>query len=248
MNRLAPILTSLILCLFVSVQLNAQCEADTVNCKDIAEPGQICPPILPEAGLNDLYDEVVTILPPGSFNLWGNELSIYYIEIDSIKNLPPGIDYFPNAERMYPDTAYCAQLTGTPTQTGDFALVLYITATVDFLGNETRAQVVDDTSLVLTVVEALGVEPDPVNEFQVFQNVPNPFSFRTSLSYYTPREELVKLHIYNILGVLVHQEAEMAAPGMHKFRFDGTELLPGTYLYRVESGEDYHTGKFMKSK
>ena len=243
----ASLLIILALAISSGMKLSAQCEPDTANCEDIGEPGQICPSILPKAGLNFLYDEVVTILPPGSYPFFGNELTIFYIEIDSVKNLPPGIDYFPNADTLFPDTAYCIQLTGTPTQTGEFALAIYITATVDF-GGPLEYQVVDDSSLVITVVEGLGIEPEPSTKFQVFQNVPNPFSFRTSLAYFTPKQEQIELSIYNILGVLVHQESELAAPGKHNFNFDGSELQPGTYLYRVEISEDYFTGKFMKSR
>jgi len=179
LNHRASILIILALVQFSGMKVSAQCEPDTANCEDIGDPGQICPNILPKAGLNVLYDEVVTVLPPGSYSFLGNELTIFYIEIDSVKNLPPGIDYFPNADTLFPDTAYCIQLTGTPTQTGEFALAIYITATVDF-GGPLEYQVVDDSSLVITVVEALGIDPDPITEFHVFQNVPNPFSFRTS--------------------------------------------------------------------
>lgn len=243
----ARLLLILALAIFSGMKLFAQCEPDTANCEDIGDPGQFCPLDLPRAGLNVLYDEVVTVIAPGTYEFFGNELTIFYIEIDSVKNLPPGIDYFPNAEIFYPDTAYCIQLTGTSTQTGEFALSIYITATVDF-GGPLRAQVVDDTSVHITVVEALGIDPNHNSEFQVFQNVPNPFSEVTRLTYYTPIQGKIELSIYNILGVLVHQETELAAPGKHQFNFNGSELQPGTYLYKVETGEDYFSGKFMKSR
>lgn len=243
----ARLLLILALVIFSGTMLCAQCEPDTANCEDIGDPGQFCPLDLPRAGLNALYDEVVTIIAPGTYEFFANELTIFYIEIDSVKNLPPGIDYLPNADTLFPDTAYCIQLTGTPTQTGEFALSIYITATVDF-GGPLRAQVVDDTSVVITVVEVLGVNPNQNSEFQVFQNVPNPFSEVTRLSYYTPNQGQIELSVYNILGVLVHQEMELAVPGKHHFNFNGSELLPGTYLYQVETGEGYFTGKLMKSR
>jgi len=249
-KRIVHILATLILGFFISLQLSAQCVPDTVNCEDIEDPGQFCPLNLPNAGLNVLYNEVVTIIAPGIYSIpdVGGEVDIHYIEIDSVKNLPPGIDYFPNADIFHPDTAYCIQLTGTPSQTGEFPLFIYITATVDFLGNPFPVQVVDTTSVVITVVDVLGVDPNQMTEFQVFQNAPNPFSEMTRLAYYTPKQGKIKLRIYNILGVLVHQESELAAPGEHHFSFDGSELQPGTYLYRVETGEDYFTGKIMKSR
>jgi hypothetical protein len=242
------LLLILALAIFSGMKLFAQCEPDTANCEDIGDPGQFCPLNLPQAGLNVLYDEVVTIIAPGTFQSDFGEVTIHFIEIDSVKNLPPGIDYFPNKDKFFPDTAYCIQLTGTPTQTGLFELSIHIGATIDFLGNPLKIPVVDDSSVVITVVEVLGVNPNQITEFQVFQNVPNPFSEVTRLSYYTPNQGQIELSVYNILGVLVHQETELAVPGKHHFNFNGSELQPGTYLYRVETGEDYFSGKFMKSR
>lgn len=231
-----------------SMELSAQCEPDTVNCKDIGDPGQICPQDLPSGVLNIIYDEVVTIIPPGSFDFSGTTFFLSYIVIDSVKNLPPGIDYFPNADIFFPDTSYCIQLTGTPTQEGEFTLAIYISPFIDVQGTPTLGpQVVDDSSLVITVVETLGLEPNQKTEFQVFQNIPNPFTDRTHLAFYTPNQERVELSVYNILGVLVHHEMKLASPGRHNFRFDGSNLRSGTYLYRVETREKYFTGRFMKS-
>jgi len=227
------------------IKLSAQCEPDTVNCEDIGDPGQICPNDLPSGSLNVVYDEVITIIPPGSFEAY----ILSYIVIDSVKNLPPGIDYFPNADIFFPDTAYCIQLSGTPTQAGDFTLAIYISPFIDVLGTPTKGpQVVDDSSLVVTIQGTAGIEANQITEFKVFQNIPNPFSELTCLTYYTPVQEQVELSIYNILGVLVHQEKDWATPGKHNFIFDGKELQPGTYLYHINAGEEYYSGKILKSR
>lgn len=247
LKRRVRLLIILAIVLVAGTKLSAQCEPDTANCKDIGNPGEFCPLDLPWAGLDILYDEVVTIIPPGTYEIFSNQLTIFHIRIDSVKNLPPGIDYFPNADIFYPDTAYCIQLTGTPTQIGEFALDIYITATVDF-GGPLEAQVVDDTSVVITVVEALGMHPRQDSEFRVYQNIPNPFSELTRIAYFTHVEVQVELDIYNLLGVLVYQESNLAVPGKHNFSFNGSGLQPGTYLYRLKAGENYHTGKIMKSR
>lgn len=227
------------------VKLSAQCEPDTVSCEDIGDPGQICPNDLPSGTLNVNYDEVITIIPPGSFEAY----ILAYIVIDSVKNLPPGIDYFPNADIFFPDTAYCIQLSGKPTQVGDFTLSIYISPFIDVLGTPTKGpQVVDDSSLVVTIQNTSGIEANQMTEFMVFQNFPNPFSELTRLSFYTPTQEQVELSIYNLVGVLVHREKVLAFPGKHNFHFDGGDLQPGTYLYRIKAGEADHTGKLMKSR
>ena len=247
MKRTARLLATLTFGFFTIVQLSAQCVPDE-NCIDTGDPGQFCPLNLPRAGLGVLYDEVVTIIAPGVYQTSFGEVTIHYIEIDSVKNMPPGIDYFPNKEKFFPDTAYCIQLTGTPTQTGVFELAIHIGATVDILGTPTKIPVVDDSSIVITVVEVLGTNPNQVTEFQVFQNVPNPFSEVTRLSFYTPFEERIELNVYNILGVLVHQESELVPSGKHHFGFDGSALQPGTYFYRVANSKAFFTRKFVKSK
>jgi hypothetical protein len=248
MKRIATLLTTIISGFIISIQLSAQCDPDT-TCKDTGDPGQFCPLNLPAAGLDIPYDEVVTIIPPGSYSIsQAGTLTILYIEIDSVNNLPPGIDYIPGADRFYPDTAYCIELTGTPTQTGAFALSIHILATVDLFGTPTGIPVVNDTSVVITVVDNLGTQPIGPSQFRVYQNVPNPFSEMTRLGYYTPEEQRIELSVYNVVGVLVHHEYDMAAPGEHYFRFDGSELQPGTYLFKVSTGETYFTGKLMKSR
>lgn len=243
----ASILIILALAIFSGTKLSAQCIPDTANCKDIGNPGEFCPLDLPLAVVNVLYDEVVTVIPPGTFKIQESEVTILHIKIDSVKNMPPGIDYFPNADILYPDTAYCIQLTGTPTQAGEFTFAIYITAMVDLYGG-IEAQVVDDSSIVITVQETAGIDPNQNSEFQVYQNIPNPFSEVTSLAYYTPNQEQIELSIFNILGVQVHQEKEWSTPGKHYFNFDGKELQPGTYLYRIKAGKDFYSGKILKSR
>jgi len=249
MKETVQIFMVMILVLLATPELIAQCIPDTVNCVDTTgNPGEICPLELPDAQINVLYDETITIIPPSSYPLSGLELAIFHIVIDSVLNLPPGIDYYPNADTLFPDTAYCIQLNGTPGETGVFDLAIYITALVDFNGLPLNYQVVDSTSLSITVTWEVGLSQDQREAFRVIPNAPNPFSESTRLAFYTPTQERVELFVYNILGTLQHHESELAEPGTHNFRFDGSELHAGTYLYRVKVREHYYTGKFMKSK
>ena len=233
--------------LFSCGTLNAQCTPDPA-CEDTGDPGQFCPDKLPKAGINVLYDEVVTVIAPGTYVIYEQEISILHIQIDSVKNLPPGISYFPNAEIFYPDTAYCIQLTGTPTQVGEYPLSIYISATANVMGTPTPVPVMDTTSVIITVVEVLGIDPKQTSAFQVSQNAPNPFSDLTRLAYYTPAQDLIELRVYNMLGVLVYEESNRVQPGAHYFGFDGARLKPGTYFYRAENSDTYLTGKLIKSR
>lgn len=249
MKNRAKILVLLAIGMLAGTILSAQlCTPDPACVDDDGKPGQFCPLDLPEGAIDVLYDETVTVIAPGSFEILGTTLTILYIQIDSVLDLPSGIDYFPNEDTLYPGTSYCIQLTGTPSQIGKDTLDIYISATVDINGTPTKAQVVDDTSIVISILETVGIEPDQGSGFQVFQNVPNPFSELTRLDYFIPKHDRIELNVYNILGVMVHHESEVVPPGTHSFNFDGKELQAGTYFFRVKNSTSSHSGKLVKSR
>jgi hypothetical protein len=250
MKNRARLLAILTIALIPSIYLSAQCEPDTVNCKDTGDPGQICPRYLPEAVVNEAYDEVITVIAPDTASVGGFQIGLAYIVVDSVKNLPPGIEYYANAEIFYPDSAYCIQITGTPTTAGDYALAIYVSAFVH-VSDEIivkGGEFVDDTSVVVTVNATSGLNPYQTHEFQVLPNAPNPFSDVSRFGFYTPFDDYVTLQVYNILGELMHEETQGASPGKHSFGFNGSPLLPGTYFYRVTNSSRFYSGKFIKTK
>lgn len=235
--------------MFAGTALFGQCEPDTVNCKDVDEPGQICPMYLPDATVNKYYDEVVTVIPPSEYTLGNLTIYLDYLLIDKVENLPEGISYAVNAERFYADTAYCVSIYGTPTQKGVDTLHIYVTPFLWINGVSTPyTQVLNDSSVILTVVEASGFDPNQFTEFHILPNKPNPFSDVTSIGFYTPFNDRIELLVYNILGILVHREDMGVPPGEYAFQFNGQSLQPGTYFYRVNNQNQYQTGKFIKTK
>ncbi len=248
MKNLTRLLAIFTIALIPSIYLSAQCEPDTSACEDSEGPVFMCPRLLPEVNVNEPYDEVITVIPPGTYDYLGTVINIEYIIVDSIGNLPPGIEYFPNAEIFYPDTAYCVQIVGTPTEAGKFPLSITVSAFVDLGTGPIAIKIVDDTSVVMTVHWPAGVDPNKISEFRVLPNAPNPFSDFTRLGFYTPFSDHVNLQVYNILGELMHEELHGASPGENYFDFNGSGLNPGTYFYRVANKSDLFTGKFIKTK
>ena len=157
--------------------------------------------------------------------------------------------YAVNAERLYADSAYCVSIYGTPEEIGVDSLVIYVTPQIIFGESSIPGpQVVNDTSVVITVGEASGIKPGHYTEFHILPNKPNPFSDVTTLGFYTPFDSRVELMVYDILGLLVYQEEQGVPPGSYNFDFDGEFLNPGTYIYRVRNNDRYHTGKIIKTK
>ena len=251
MLRIITLAGFLFMVLTAGNQLYAQCEPDTANCKDTGNQGEFCPRTLPDATVNVPYEAVITVIPPSSFTLpppYGL-IEIEYIVIDSVKNIPEGITYQANADKFYADSAYCILISGTPTTEGEYALSLYVSPFINYLETLIKGpQVVDDTSVVMAVHGASSLDPHSVKEFRVLNTVPNPFSEVTKMGFYTPFDDRIELKVFNILGELMHREVEGYPPGEHHFRFDGRELLPGTYFFRVSNRSGYHTGKFIKTR
>jgi len=231
------------------VEVAGQCEPDTVNCKDTGAPGQICPRNLPDGTVDVPYDESITVLAPPTFEYEGILIDVVYIIVDSVLNLPPGIEYWASAEKFYPDSAYCIQVYGTPEEEGEFQLAIYVTPFVTYFGSVIQGeQVVNDTSVMMTVNGPSSLDPFGVDDFQVLPTFPNPFTEVARIGFYTPFNDQINLKVFNILGEMMHEETQGVPPGEHYFRFDGSELLPGTYFYRITNSSDYYTGKFIKSR
>lgn len=249
MKNIARLLGLLMIVSFSSREMGAQCIPDTINCIDINAPGEICPSALPDATVNEPYDETITIIAPDTVEYGELVIALLYIVLDSVEQLPPGIDYITSADTLYPDSAYCVQVFGTPTEAGEFPIAIYVNPFIDIgTGPISVGQIADDTSVVMTVLGTSGIDPYPVHEFRVLPNIPNPFSEITRLGFYTPFDDRIELKVYNILGELMHEELLGVPPGEHYFRFNGRELIPGTYFYRVTNSSSFLTGKFIKSR
>lgn len=72
--------------------------------------------------------------------------------------------------------------------------------------------------------------------FTLSQNLPNPFSSSTDLSFYVPQACYTRLSVYNTLGQSVATLFDgNADAGDHHVTFDGRLLTPGMYYYRLNT-------------
>ena len=85
-----------------------------------------------------------------------------------------------------------------------------------------------------------------LNEYVLYQNYPNPFNSGTKISFHLPSAVHVKLEIYNLLGeqlqVLIDEEM---MEGNHITEFDGSNLVSGIYLYRLQTEKSNQTKKMI---
>jgi hypothetical protein len=85
--------------------------------------------------------------------------------------------------------------------------------------------------------------------FALDQNYPNPFNPSTQIQFALPRESIVRLEVFNILGERVATLVNETRPvGYYSERFDATGLASGLYLYRMKAGEFVDTKKLLLLK
>ena len=86
-------------------------------------------------------------------------------------------------------------------------------------------------------------------EFYLSDNYPNPFNPFTTVSYSIPKNGIVILKVYDILGkevaVLTNEVKEA---GNYSVKFDASNLPSGIYFYTLTSGNFIATKKLILLK
>jgi hypothetical protein len=75
------------------------------------------------------------------------------------------------------------------------------------------------------------------SEFSLKQNYPNPFNSNTTIIFAVPKETLINLSVFNILGEkIIELKNEIMKPGTYEVNFDASALASGMYLYKLQAG------------
>ena len=93
------------------------------------------------------------------------------------------------------------------------------------------------------------LEPGLPRAFALQQNYPNPFNPSTRIAFALPRQEHVRLEVYDLLGRRVALLVDEVRPaGHHAVDFDASTLTSGLYLYRITAGDFNRSRKMMLVK
>jgi hypothetical protein len=85
--------------------------------------------------------------------------------------------------------------------------------------------------------------------FRLSQNYPNPFNPTTNINFSIPKNELVKIKIYDILGKEVATVVnEQMNAGTYNISFDASKLSSGVYMYKIIAGSFSDIKKMMLIK
>lgn len=85
-----------------------------------------------------------------------------------------------------------------------------------------------------------------IKDYNLMQNYPNPFNPTTTINFAIPKQSVVKLAVYNIIGEKVAEliNDEISA-GYHSINFDASNLVSGIYFYRLAANDFVETKKLI---
>ena len=87
------------------------------------------------------------------------------------------------------------------------------------------------------------------DQFELYNNYPNPFNPRTTIRFAVPIEGPVQLDVYDILGRKVTQLVDQNyQAGFHEVNFDANRLASGVYIYRLSTAGGVLTKKMTLVK
>jgi len=87
------------------------------------------------------------------------------------------------------------------------------------------------------------------NELELYQNFPNPFNPVTTISFFLPESEYVKVSIFNVVGQPVATLIDgTLSQGEHRMEWDASTMPSGIYIYQLEAGSKVMTRKMTLVK
>lgn len=100
-------------------------------------------------------------------------------------------------------------------------------------------------------ITRVGIKIEEISDVQLFQNYPNPFSERTTITYSIKQQVPVEVSIYNILGQRVKTfRQEFTGQNIGQVQWDGRDGLGkkvanGIYFYAISVGDKRQVRKML---
>ena len=140
-------------------------------------------------------------------------------------------------------------ITEADAQAQNLILCVWETKDIENYDGSGRAVIFRDYSNTTSVEQIISINSSTSNHFQIFQNFPNPFNSRTTISYSLDKISPVKIGVYNMGGQLLIKLAENEqSAGEHQVQLDASKLASGIYICKVTIGNQSKSIKIMNVK
>jgi hypothetical protein len=104
-------------------------------------------------------------------------------------------------------------------------------------------------SILIVITGNKNKDVDAPSDYELGQNYPNPFNPNTNIEFKIPKEGMVTLKVYDILGhELTVLMDEKLHPGKFNVRWDADNFPSGVYYYKLQAGDFSETKKMILLK
>jgi hypothetical protein len=87
------------------------------------------------------------------------------------------------------------------------------------------------------------------NKFRLYANYPNPFNASTEIAFDLPKDELINLAIYNVMGQMVAELANgRMSAGTHRLVWNADQMPSGLYYLQLKTENDRQVKKMILMK
>ena len=187
-------------------------------------------PGVPEGVLASLVDNTVEV----TWNESIDEDFQYFVIEKTVNNVE---EFIETSDAFFLDENYLSN-----------AVHSYRIASVDHAGNQSEYSDVVE-------VAVLGIDGELIPAvFTLYQNYPNPFNPTTQIKYDLPKDAMVTINIYDVLGRMIKSLLnDNQTAGYHSLQWDATNdigegVSAGMYIYTIQAGEYQSTKKMVLLK
>ncbi len=100
--------------------------------------------------------------------------------------------------------------------------------------------------MLIGTLANIGTEELELTDAFALSNYPNPFTGKTTFSFYLPQAESATLKVYDAKGLEIGEVfSENLSAGFFEYEWEAGNLPAGIYYYRLEAGGNYIGKKMM---
>jgi len=191
---------------------------------------------------------IVILFPPCTV------LPVDSVVVDVATGLPPGFTVVSETENSLPfkflgGSTSCMLITGTasPGDEGIYPLNVTGLSWATVFGVPTSQPFVVDWYQI-EIIAPTNVGTLDRNKFQVKQNIPNPFNYKSKIEFYIPYTDITTIKIYNVLGDELKSEEIQALRGINNYSLHASDFTNGIYFYKLSYSEQTITKRFVVNK
>jgi hypothetical protein len=131
--------------------------------------------------------------------------------------------------------------------TGDSVICGWIASS--FINSDSLSSEIRFVTIRTNTVSVKNISTVIPIEHKLYTNYPNPFNPVTKIKFEIPKDEFVKITVFDLSGKAVSEIVnEKLKAGIYEADFNGINLASGTYFYKIETASFIQTKKMILIK